>query len=68
APAKTPKDIVTRLSTALQSVLKNPEVIGKLRGVGVTPGTGDAQELVKYGPSEIEKYSKLIKAANIKAD
>ena len=68
APAKTPKDITARLSTELQKVLKMPEVIEKLRGVGVTPGTGDPQELAKYGPSEFEKYTKLIKAANIKAD
>ena len=68
APAKTPKEIVNRLSVELQKVLKKPEVIEKLRGVGVTPGTGEAQELVKYGPAELEKYGKLIKAANIKAD
>jgi len=68
APAKTPKEITTRLSVELQKVLKKPEVIEKLRGVGVTPGTGEAQELVKYGPAELEKYGKLIKAANIKAD
>ena len=68
APAKTPKDITARLSTELQKVLKMPEVIEKLRGVGVTPGTGDPQDLAKYGPSEFEKYTKLIKAANIKAD
>ena len=68
APAKTPKEIVNRLSTELQKVLKNPEVIEKLKAVGVTPASGDAQELVKFGPTEIEKYSKLIKAANIKAD
>lgn len=68
APAKTPKDITNRLSAELQKVLKMPDVIEKLRGVGVTPGTGDAQELAKYAPSELEKYRKLIKDANIKAD
>lgn len=68
APAKTPKEIVNRLSIELQKVLKMPDVQKKLLEVGVTPASGDAAELVKYGPSEIEKYSKLIKAANIKAD
>ena len=68
APAKTPKEITARLSAELQKVLKMPDVIEKLRGVGVTPGTGDPQELAKYGPAEFEKYGKLIKAANIKAD
>lgn len=68
APAKTPKPIVDKLSVELQKVMKMPEVAEKLRSVGVTPGTGDAQELMKYGPAEIEKYKKLIKEANIKAD
>ena len=68
APAKTPDSVVARLSSELQKVMKMPEVIEKLRTVGVSPGTGDAQELAKFGPAELEKYRKLIKAANIKAD
>ncbi len=68
APAKTPKPIVEKLSAELQKVLQMPEVIEKLRGVGVTPGTGKADELAKYAPAELEKYRKLIKDANIKAD
>lgn len=68
APAKTPAPIVERLSLELQKVLKLPEVIEKLHGVGVTPGTGKADELAKYAPVELEKYRKLIKDANIKAD
>ncbi len=68
APAKTPAAITARLSTELQKVLKMPDVIEKLRGVGVTPGTGDPQELTKYGPAEYLKYVKLIKDAHIRAD
>ena len=68
APAKTPQPIVDKLSAGLQQVLTMPDVIEKLRGVGVTPGTGKADELAKYAPAEIEKYRKLIKDANIKAD
>ncbi len=68
APAKTPKLVVDKLSAELQKILKMPDVIEKLRGVGVTPGTGKADELAKYGPAELEKYKKLIKDAAIKAD
>ena len=68
APAKTPKPIVDKLSAELQKVLKMPEVIEKLRGVGVAPASGVASELAKYGPDEFAKYTKLIKDANIKAD
>jgi tripartite-type tricarboxylate transporter receptor subunit TctC len=68
APAKTPKDVTAKLSGALQTALKSPEVVDRLRGVGVTTTSGDAAELAKLVPAEYERIGKLIKAANIKAD
>jgi len=68
APAKTPKDVVGKLSAALATALKSPEVIDKLRGVGVATASGDAAELARLVPVEYERIGKLIKAANIKAD
>lgn len=68
APAKTPKDVVAKLSGALQTALKNPEVVDKLRGVGVTTASGDAAELAKLVPIEHARIAQLIKSANIKAD
>jgi tripartite-type tricarboxylate transporter receptor subunit TctC len=67
-PAKTPKDIVAKLSGALQAVLKQPDVVEKLRSVGVSPASGDSAELAKLVPLEYERIGKLIKQANIKAD
>ena len=68
APAKTSKEIVAKLSTTLQKVMKMPDVIEKMRAAGISTGSGKTQELIEYGPAEIEKYEKLIKAAKIKAD
>lgn len=68
APAKTPKDVVAKLSGALQTALKSPEVVDKLRGVGVTTASGDAAELAKLVPVEHARIAQLIKTANIKAD
>jgi tripartite-type tricarboxylate transporter receptor subunit TctC len=68
APAKTPKDVVAKLSNALQTVLKQPEVIEKLRSVGVSPSSGESAELARLVPVEYERIGKLIKTANIKAD
>jgi tripartite-type tricarboxylate transporter receptor subunit TctC len=68
APAKTPKDVVAKLSGALQTALKNPEVVDKLRGVGVTTASGDAAELARLVPIEHARIAQLIKSANIKAD
>ncbi|MCK6403917.1 MAG: tripartite tricarboxylate transporter substrate binding protein [Sphaerotilus natans subsp. sulfidivorans] len=67
-PARTPKDVVARLSGALQTALKQPEVVEKLRGVGVSPAGGEAAELARLVPQEHERIGRLIKQANIKAD
>lgn len=68
APAKTPKDVVTKLSSALSTALKNPDVVAKLAGVGVTPANGDAATLAKFLPGEHERIGRLIRTANIKPD
>jgi tripartite-type tricarboxylate transporter receptor subunit TctC len=68
APAKTPKDVIAKLSSSLSTALKNPDVISRLNGVGVTPANGDAAQLAKFLPIENERIGRLIKTANIKAD
>ncbi len=68
APAKTPKDVVTKLSGALAKALKQPEVAARLGEVGVTLSNGDAVELAKFVPVEYARIGNLIKTANIKAD
>ncbi|MEN9560553.1 MAG: hypothetical protein RLZZ502_1764 [Pseudomonadota bacterium] len=68
AAGKTPKEVVAKLSASLATALKNPEVIEKLKGVGVSTASGDSAELAKLVPTEYERIGKLIKAANIKAD
>ena len=68
APAKTPKDVVAKLSGALSTALKNPDVMAKLNGTGVTPANGDAAALAKFLPGEYERIGRLIRTANIKPD
>ncbi len=68
AQAKTPADVIARLSTDLGKVMKMPEVESKLRGLAVKPSYGSPQELAAFTQSEFTKYGKVIKAANIKAD
>ena len=68
APAKTPRDVVAKLSGALSTALKNPDVIGKLSNTGVTPANGDAAALARFLPGEHERIGRLIRTANIKPD
>ncbi len=68
APARTPKDVVAKLSAALGTALKNPDAVARLNGVGVSVGTGEAAQLARFLPGENERIGRLIKAANIKPD
>lgn len=67
-PAKTPKPVVAKLSAALGSALKNPDVVSRLNSVGITVATGDTATLARFLPGEYERIGRLIKAANIKPD
>ena len=68
APAKTPKEVVGKLSAALSKTLKQPEVTSRLGEVGVTVSGGNAADLASFLPGEYERIGRLIKTANIKAD
>jgi tripartite-type tricarboxylate transporter receptor subunit TctC len=65
APAKTPPPVITRLNQELVTVLKLPETQEKLSSEGgeVMPTTPD--EAAAFIRSEVVKWSKLLKDANI---
>ena len=68
APAKTPKAIVTRLNEDLNKILKTPAVQQNFvrysaEAIGTTPAASAA-----FIRDEIEKWRKVVKAANIKEE
>jgi len=66
APKGTPAPIVTRLTTELTSIAKSPEMNDQFERNGASPLTTTQPELTKLMKSELDKYSKVIKQANIK--
>ena len=67
-PAATPKEIVAKLNADIVKALNDPEVKKRLleNGAEAMPGTPD--QFGKTLRSEIVKWGKVVKAANIKAD
>ncbi|HTL25330.1 MAG TPA: tripartite tricarboxylate transporter substrate binding protein [Burkholderiales bacterium] len=67
-PAATPKEIVAKLNADIVKALNDPEVKKRLleNGAEAMPGTPD--QFAKTLRSEITKWGKVVKAANIKAD
>jgi tripartite-type tricarboxylate transporter receptor subunit TctC len=68
APAATPRAIVTRLNSELVHALRLPEVRERLLNQSTEPVGNTPQEFAAFMKSEHEKWSKVIKAANIKVE
>jgi tripartite-type tricarboxylate transporter receptor subunit TctC len=65
APGATPPAIVSRLHSAIVAAMKSQEVRDFLTGEGAEPVGSSPQEFAAYLRSEIERYSKAVKAANL---
>ena len=66
APKGTPAPIVAKLTNELTSIAKSPEMNEQFERNGASPLTTTQAELTKLMKSELAKYSKVIKQANIK--
>ena len=67
-PAKTPRDIVTKLHDAVVKAVNTPSVREKLVEAGSDPLTMTPDEFTKFLRADIEKWGKVVKAAGVKLD
>jgi len=68
APAGTPKDIVAKLHAEITRILGLPDVRERLSGLGAEIVASTPAEFAAYLRSEIDKWSKVARAANVKLD
>jgi tripartite-type tricarboxylate transporter receptor subunit TctC len=68
APAGTPSEIVGTLNREINAALIDPEMKARLAAVGIVPMPATPSEFGRFIATEIEKWAKVIRAANIKAD
>src|SRR5581483_9982247 len=68
ATAGTPKPVVDKLHAELERVLQLPDVQSRLRGLGGEPGHMSVQQFVDMQRAEYDRFGKLIKSANIRAE
>jgi tripartite-type tricarboxylate transporter receptor subunit TctC len=64
----TPRATVGRLSTALQQVLAEPAIRAAIEKQGITPAPNTAEEFAALIKSDIAKWTKVVRAAGIKAE
>jgi tripartite-type tricarboxylate transporter receptor subunit TctC len=65
APAGTPRENVTRLSAEVVAILALSDVAESLRKQGAEPEGMTPDQFAAYQKSEIEKWAKVVKEANI---
>ena len=67
-PAGMPKEIVNRLNVTLERLLKLPDVQERLKADGRAPAHTSPEEFARIIARDIAKWSKVVKAGNIKVN
>ena len=68
APAAAPKDVVAKLAAEMVRILRQPDVVARLAGQGAEPVASTPDEFTAFIRTEIDKWSKLVAAANMQAN
>jgi tripartite-type tricarboxylate transporter receptor subunit TctC len=68
APAKTPAAIISRLNREINAILKQPEVLDQLTREGTLPNPDTPEQFAAYIKADIEKWTKVVRDAGIKAE
>ena len=68
APAGTPPAVIQALNAAAQKSLALPEVRDRLLGFASPPVGGTPEQFAAHIKREIDKWARVIRAANIKAE
>jgi tripartite-type tricarboxylate transporter receptor subunit TctC len=68
ARAGTPPEIIARLNTEINRILKMPDVAEKLQGLGAIIVGSTPEEFDKYVKAEIDKWGKVARDNNVTLD
>jgi len=68
APAGLPRDQVALLNAEMNAILSDPEVREGLRKQGLDPTPGTPEDLSRVIDTDLERWTKIVRAAQIKPD
>lgn len=68
APAAIQKDALEKLHGAAARALRSPDVVQRLSSQGAEPVASSPEEFSTFIRGEIEKWAKVVKAANMRVD
>jgi tripartite-type tricarboxylate transporter receptor subunit TctC len=68
APKNTPSEIIEKLNKEIKAGLVDPKVKAQFSDLGGTPFAGSPGDFGKFVADETERWGKVVRAANLKAD
>ena len=68
APTGTPASVIERLQHALDSILRDPDVVARLRTLGMEPAGGTSSAFAARMASEMSRWKSVVDRAGITAD
>jgi tripartite-type tricarboxylate transporter receptor subunit TctC len=68
APKNTPAEVIGILNRETNTILADPKAKDRLTDLGATVFAGSSADFGRFIAEEIEKWAKVIRAANIKAE
>ena len=68
APPKTPQAVVDKINTDVNEALRQGDIVQRLAQLSAEPIGGTPQATAAYMREEIERWHKVIRAANVKLD
>lgn len=68
APAGTPAPVIERLRSALTMTLRDPDVVARLRGLGMEPAEGTPEAFASRIANEMSRWKAVVDRAGIVAD
>ena len=68
APARTPKEIITRLNREIVTIMNSADTKERLAVVAAEPSTSSPEAFSTYIKQEIAKWGKIVRAAGLQAN
>lgn len=67
-PAGTPREIISRLHAEIVKIMRMPDVVDRLSGLGAEPVSTTPQEFAEFIRSETAKYAQVVKISGARID
>lgn len=67
-PSRTPQAVVTKLNSGINEALRAKDAVDSLKRQGLDATGGTPAEFAAHIKTELAKWAKVVKDANIRAD